>query len=152
MGIAALTQRVNLIERRVNLIERRVSLIEPEGQFDRGGGSIRFSQQVGLIDPQGQSVYSYRIMKLRDGEIVRIAASILARLEKANLLRITSNRAALEQRIVAAIRSNMRAEEEIEVEANRFADAHAREMVGMDRHKVLQLVKERIAKEKGFTL
>lgn len=91
-------------------------------------------------------------MKLRDGEMQRIAASILNRLEKANLLRITSNRAALEQRIVAAFRANLRAEEEIEAEASRFADAHAREMVGMDRHKVLQLVKERIAKEKGFTL
>ena len=91
-------------------------------------------------------------MKLRDGEMTRIAASILNRLEKANLLRITSNRAAIEQRIVAGIRANIRAEEDIEAEANKFADAHSREMVGMDRHKVLQLVKERIAKEKGFTL
>ena len=91
-------------------------------------------------------------MKLRDGEMLRIAGSILTRLEKANLLRITSNRAAIEQRIVAAFRANIRAEEEIEAEASRFADSHAREMVGMDRHKVLQLVKERIAKEKGFTL
>ena len=91
-------------------------------------------------------------MKLRDGEMQRIATSILSRLEKANLGKITSNRAALEQRIAAAIRGNIREEEEIEAEANRFADSHAREMVGMDRHKVLQLVKERIAKEKGFTL
>lgn len=91
-------------------------------------------------------------MKLRDGEMQRIAASILARLEKANLLRITSNRAALEQRIVAAFRANIRAEDDIEAEAARFADSHSREMVGMDRHKVLQLVKERIAKERGFTL
>jgi hypothetical protein len=91
-------------------------------------------------------------MRLRDGEMTRIAASILNRLEKANLLRITSNRTAIEQRIVTAIRGNLRAEEEIEAAAVKFADAHSREMVGMDRHKVLQLVKERIAKEKGFTL
>lgn len=82
----------------------------------------------------------------------RIATSILTRLEKAGVLRIVSNRAAIEQRIVAAFRSNIRAEEDIEAEAARFAESHSRELVGMDRHKVLQLVKERIAKERGFTL
>jgi hypothetical protein len=91
-------------------------------------------------------------MKLRDGEMQRIATSVLARLEKAGGLRIVSNRAALEQRIVATLRANIRAEEEIEAEAARFAESHSRELVGMDRHKVLQLVKERIAKERGFTL
>jgi hypothetical protein len=91
-------------------------------------------------------------MKVRDGELQRIATSILNRLEKAGLLRIVSNRAAVEQRIVGALRGNIRAEEEIEAEAARFAESHSRELVGMDRHKVLQLVKERIAKERGFTL
>jgi hypothetical protein len=91
-------------------------------------------------------------MRLRDGEIQRIATSVLARLEKASLLRIVSNRSGVEQRIVAALRANIRAEEEIEAEAARFAESHSRELVGMDRHKVLQLVKERIAKERGFTL
>jgi hypothetical protein len=91
-------------------------------------------------------------MKLRDGEMQRITTSVLTRLEKAGLLRIASNRTAVEQRIVAALRANIRAEEEIEAEAARFADSHSRDLVGMDRHKVLQLVKERIAKERGFTL
>jgi hypothetical protein len=91
-------------------------------------------------------------MKLRDGEMQRIATSMLTRLEKAGLLRIASNRAAVEQRIVAAFRANIREEEDIEVAAERFAESHSRDLVGMDRHKVLQLVKERIAKERGFTL
>jgi len=91
-------------------------------------------------------------MKLRDGEMQRLTTSVLTRLEKAGLLRITGNRAAVEQRIVTALRANIRAEEEIEAEAARFADSHSRDLVGMDRHKVLQLVKERIAKERGFTL
>ena len=98
------------------------------------------------------AVYSYLTMRLRDGETQRIATSVLTRLEKAGVLRIVSNRAAVEQRIVAAIRGNIRAEEEIDAEAARFAESHSRELVGMDRHKVLQLVKERIAKERGFTL
>ena len=91
-------------------------------------------------------------MKLRDGEMQRIATSVLTRLEKAGLLRVTGQRALIEQRIVAGLRANIRAEEDIEVEAARFAESHSRELVGMDRHKVLQLVKERIAKERGFTL
>lgn len=91
-------------------------------------------------------------MRLRDGEIQRIATSVVNRLEKAGLMRIVANRAAVEQRIVAALRANIRAEEEIEAAAARFAESHSRELVGMDRHKVLQLVKERIAKERGFTL
>ena len=98
------------------------------------------------------AIYSYFSMKLRDGEMQRIATSVLARLEKAGLLRITSNRAAVEQRIVAALRANIREEEDIEAAAARFAESHSRELVGMDRHKVLQLVKERLAKERGFTL
>ena len=98
------------------------------------------------------AIYSYFSMKLRDGEMQRIATSMLARLEKAGLLRITSNRAAVEQRIVAALRANIREEEDIEAAAARFAESHSRELVGMDRHKVLQLVKERLAKERGFTL
>lgn len=91
-------------------------------------------------------------MKLREPEMRRLAASILARLEKAGVMRVTGTRDALEQRIIAAFKANVRAEEEIEAEAVRFAESHSRELVGMDRHKVLQLVKERIAKEKGFTL
>lgn len=91
-------------------------------------------------------------MKLRDGEMQRIATSILARLEKGSLLRVTGQRAPIEQRIVAGLRANIRAEEDIEAEAAKFAESHSRELVGMDRHKVMQLVKERIAKERGFTL
>ena len=91
-------------------------------------------------------------MRLRDAELKRIAATIVTRLEKAGVMRVTGTRDALEQRIIASFRTNMRAEEEIEAAAERFADSHRRELVGMDRHKVLQLVKERIAKERGFTL
>ncbi|MEB2283666.1 MAG: hypothetical protein B6D46_15465 [Polyangiaceae bacterium UTPRO1] len=98
------------------------------------------------------AVYSYLTMKLRDGEMQRLATSILARLEQAGLLKITANRATVAERIVAAFRANVRAEEEIEREAVKFAESHSRELVGMDRHKVLQLVKERLAKERGFTL
>ena len=91
-------------------------------------------------------------MKLRESEMGRMAVAILERVEKAGLMRVTGKRADLEARVVAAFRANLRAEEEIEAEAARFAESHSRELVGMDRYKVLQLVKERIAKERGFTL
>jgi hypothetical protein len=92
-------------------------------------------------------------MKLREPEMRRIAAATIARLEKAAFLRVqNADRSAAELRIVDALRANIRAEEEIEAEAERFAQSHSREMVGMDRYKMLQLVKTRIAKERGFTL
>ena len=91
-------------------------------------------------------------MKLREPEMHRIAAAVLDRLEKAGLLRVTGNRKDVALRLAAALRANVRDEEEIEAEAARFAETHSRELVGMDRYKVLQLVKERIAKERGFTL
>jgi hypothetical protein len=91
-------------------------------------------------------------MKLREPEMRRIAVAIIERVEKAGLMRVAGKRADLEARVVAAFRANLRAEEDIEAEAARFAESHSRELVGMDRHKVLQLVKERIAKERGFTL
>jgi hypothetical protein len=91
-------------------------------------------------------------MRLREPEMRRIATTLVSRLEKAGLMRVSAGREALEQRIVAAFKANLRAEEDIEAEAERFAESHSRELVGMDRYKVLQLVKERIAKERGFTL
>ena len=91
-------------------------------------------------------------VKLRDPEMRRIASSIVSRLEKAGVMRLSGNREALEQRIVAAFKANIRAEEDIELAAQRFAESHSRELVGMDRYKILQMVKERIAKERGFTL
>lgn len=91
-------------------------------------------------------------MRMRDNEAHRIAGAILERLEKAQLLRITGKRADIESRIAAAFRKNMQEESDIEAEADRFAESHSRELVGMDRHRVVQLVKERIAKQRGFTL
>ena len=91
-------------------------------------------------------------VRLREPEMRRIATAVLDRLEKAGLVRLTGGRADLELRIVGTLRANVRAEEEIEAEAVRFTEAHSRDLVNMDRHKVIQLVKERIAKERGFTL
>jgi hypothetical protein len=91
-------------------------------------------------------------VKLREAEMRRIASIVVARLEKAGLMRVTGGRDALEQRIVAAFKANIRAEEDLEADAAKFAESHSRELVGMDRHKVLQLVKDRLAKERGFTL
>ena len=84
--------------------------------------------------------------------MARLAGAILDRLEKTGVCRITGDRAGLRERIVRAFRQNIREEEDIEAEAKRFAESHSRELVGMDRYKVLQLVKERLAKERGFTL
>jgi hypothetical protein len=46
----------------------------------------------------------------------------------------------------------MKAEEELEAEAERLARQHTRQMVGMDHRKVVDGIKARLAKERGFSL
>jgi len=56
------------------------------------------------------------------------------------------------ERIVAALLDNFRQEEELEKEAERLAEEHIRKAPGVDRHKVLQLIKQRLAEERRFVL
>ena len=41
---------------------------------------------------------------------------------------------------------------ELEEEAERLAESHARKMVGMDQRRVIQGIKERLARERNFAL
>jgi len=74
------------------------------------------------------------INELRDGEMQRITTSVLTRLEKAGLLRIVSNRTAIEQRIVTALRATSGPRGD-RGGGGPFCDSHSRDLVGMDRHK-----------------
>lgn len=64
----------------------------------------------------------------------------------------TGNQADLVARIQALLLENLRAEQELEEEAERLAERHARQMAGMDQRKIIQGIKERLARERGFSL
>src|SRR5689334_14539624 len=80
---------------------------EEPGNFVSNRTGARTAGRACVAPPPRLLVAS---MKLRDGEMQRIATIVLGRLEKTGMMRIVANRAALEQRIVGALRANIRAE------------------------------------------
>jgi hypothetical protein len=82
----------------------------------------------------------------------RIADALVAELLKNDLIELGGTREALRDRIFAVLLRNFTEESKLEEEAEAFADSHRREMAGMDRSKVVTLVKQRLAKERGFVL
>lgn len=68
------------------------------------------------------------------------------------LVRLHTEKKAVVEKLVAAFLENFRQEEELEQEAERLADEHIRKAPGVDRHKVTQLIKQRLAEERRFVL
>lgn len=60
--------------------------------------------------------------------------------------------ARLERRVAELITENFEQEQKLEAEAERLAAVHAREMAGMDQRKIIQGIKERLARERDFSL
>ncbi len=82
----------------------------------------------------------------------RIADALVAELLKKDLIELVGSRGLLQDRVFAVLLRNFTEESKLEEEAEAFADSHRREMAGMDRGRVVTLVKQRLAKERGFVL
>jgi len=82
----------------------------------------------------------------------RVAAALVSTLVKKNLIRHKGEVKAVEERVVAALLRNLREEEELEREAERVAAEHIHEMQGVDRRKMVLLIKQRLARERGIVL
>ena len=91
-------------------------------------------------------------MRIRSGELQAIAAAIVQALLAQGFVRPKGDAAALQSRIVALLVRNLEEEEDLEREAERLAAGHARQMVGMDQRRIIQGIKERLARERDFTL
>ena len=91
-------------------------------------------------------------MKIREAELQSLAAAIVDALLKQGFVRPKSDAAVMQRRIVELIVHNLEEEESLEQEAERLAQSHARQMAGMDHYKIIQGIKERLARERGFTL
>jgi hypothetical protein len=87
-----------------------------------------------------------------ESQLGRMADALVEELLKKDLVDLTGDRTTLRDRFYTVLRDNFAAEIELEREAEAFANAHRREMTGMDRSKVVELVKQRLAKERGFAL
>ena len=91
-------------------------------------------------------------MRVREGELQVLAAAIVEALLKLDFVHAKRDPAVLQQCIVELIAQNLEAERQLEEEAERLAESHARKMVGMDHHKIIQGIKERLARERDFPL
>jgi hypothetical protein len=91
-------------------------------------------------------------VRIREAELNSLAAAIVNALLKQGFVHPTRDAAALQRRIVELMVHNLEEERAIEEQAERLAEVHARKMVGMDHRKIIQGLKERLAREQGFTL
>lgn len=98
------------------------------------------------MDPYGSPV------RIREGELQNLAAAIVRAVTAAGFVRPTADAARLQRRIVELIAHNLEEDAALEAEAERLAQSHARQMVGMDQRKIIQGIKERLARERGFAL
>ncbi len=91
-------------------------------------------------------------MRVREGELQAIAAAIVGALLKQGFVHPKKDASVLRQRVVELIAHNLEEERALEAEAERLAEAHARKTVGMDQRRIIQGIKERLARERDFPL
>jgi hypothetical protein len=104
-----------------------------------------------LVAAPAAGLYSTAV-RIREAEVHTLAAAIVNALLKQGFVRPKREAAALQKRIVELLVHNLEEEQAIEEEAERLAEVHARKMVGMDHRKIIQGLKERLARERGFSL
>ena len=91
-------------------------------------------------------------MRIRESELQALASAIMRALLKQGFVHPKKEPAALQQRIVELIARNLEEEAELEREAERLAETHSPQMAGMDQRRIIQGIKERLARERDFSL
>lgn len=91
-------------------------------------------------------------MRVREGELQSLASAIVEGLLKQGFVHFKKDRSIARTRIIELIARTIEEEQALEEEAERLADSHARKLVGMDRHRIVQGIKERLARERDFPL
>lgn len=85
-------------------------------------------------------------------EIQRLAERVVEAMLKQGYTKPRADKSALAKRVAELILRNMEEEAALEAEAERVADQHNRQMGGMDQRRVIDLIKKKLAEERGFTL
>lgn len=94
-------------------------------------------------------------MRLRDEQIARLAERVLGDLERAALIDEKQGRPALLAAIRGAIDADLKAEQALERDAELLLEQSLRAMGGgadIDRHKMLKMIKDKLAKERKIVL
>jgi hypothetical protein len=91
-------------------------------------------------------------MKFAEATCRHAADVLVTALSEKDLVRFRTEKKVVIEKIVAALLDNFRQEEALEKEAERLAEEHLRTTTGLDRHRVTQLIKQRLAEERKFVL
>lgn len=94
-------------------------------------------------------------MKLKDDQIARLSEQVLAALDCESLILLKTERGKALAAVKNAVASDIRQEADLERDAERLLEQSLRSMgggVGIDRHKMLRMIKEKLAKERKIVL
>jgi hypothetical protein len=94
-------------------------------------------------------------MRLKEDQIDRMADKVLADLTGAKLILLKKERVVILAGIKEAIRADIKGEENLEKDAENLLEQTLRAMPGnsdIDRHKMLRMIKEKLAKDRKIIL
>ena len=94
-------------------------------------------------------------MRLKDEQIDRLAEKVVADLTASGLITIKRERGAVLSGVREAIKADIQAEETLERDAEVLLEQTLRAMRGgpeIDRHKMLRMIKEKLAKDRKIVL
>jgi hypothetical protein len=94
-------------------------------------------------------------VRLKKDQIERLSDIIFSDLEAAQLISLKTDKKQILETISGVIINDMKSEEELEKEAERILDQTLRATggeSGIDRHKMLRMIKEKLAKERNIVL
>jgi hypothetical protein len=91
-------------------------------------------------------------VRVSEAEIAVLASAVATALVRQGFVRPLVQERMIGERIRTLIVDNMRTEQALEEEAEREAEKHMRQMVGLDLRTVVQGIKARLAKKRGFQL
>lgn len=91
-------------------------------------------------------------MRVNETELLRLADAVIGALLKQGFVKAKVDQKQLVARVGRLLIENLRAEEALEAEAEQVAQKLGRQADGMDLRKLVEGIKARLAKERGFTL
>ena len=94
-------------------------------------------------------------MRLKEEQVVRLAENILEKLTSAGVITLKKERGAVLGGIRTAIVADIKAEEALEKDAEKLLDQTLSAMrgePGVDRHRMLKMIKEKLAKDRKIVL
>jgi hypothetical protein len=91
-------------------------------------------------------------MALRPALIEKLAEVLVKCLQSQDFMRFKANTNEVRSKLRDIIAKNFAEEEEIEKEAREILASHAMDTRALDQHRMFLLIKQRIARQRGFVL